>query len=148
MKKIPLTQGKFTIVDDVDYPELFKYKWRCNCGYASRGRGIHMHRLIMDCPSSLQVDHINLDTLDNRKCNLRLCTNAQNQHNTQLRKDNTSGYKGVSWQVYKWTAGLKIEGKRVHLGYYFCLIKAAKAYDKAAKEAYGEFARLNFPDKN
>lgn len=92
------------------------------------------------------VDHINGDTLDNRRSNLRLCTVSGNNHNRMKSKNNTSGYKGVSWlkQNQKWRAYIKVNSKDKHLGCYLDKEDAARAYDKAAKEYFGEFARLNF----
>ncbi len=101
---IPLTQGKFAIVDAEDYDWLIRYKWHaCKCKntyYASRVRGgktIKMHREIMRAPKGLVCDHINHNGLDNRKRNLRLCTNAQNCYNQRASATGTSKYKGVSW---------------------------------------------------
>ena len=94
-----------------------------------------------------EIDHRNGITLDNRRHNLRHCTHVENLRNSQKRIDNTSGYKGVSWHKKRtiWQVGIKNSHKRIHLGYFTCLIRAAKTYDEAAKEYHGEFARLNFP---
>jgi hypothetical protein len=97
---------------------------------------------------SLHTDHINGNGLDNRKCNLRTCSNTNNQRNSKLRADNTSGYKGVSWtkNKNKWIVHIKVEKKQIYLGVYTCLIAAAKAYDRAAKEHFGEYANTNFKE--
>ena len=97
----------------------------------------------------MHVDHINGNPLDNRKSNLRICTNAENQRNRGVNKNNTSGYKGVCWakQNKKWKARIKHNGKLIHLGYYKDKEEAARAYDKKAKELHGEYAYLNFPDE-
>ena len=105
-----------------------------------------MHRLIMNCPKGLLVDHKNHDGLDNRKCNLRLCTNAENQYNQKpLQKKTSSQYRGINWQkrIGKWDVWIQLNGKSIFLGSFSNEIEAAKAYDKKAKELFGEFAHLN-----
>lgn len=133
MKRIKLTQGKFTLVDNGDFEWLNQWKWYLNSkGYAMRGKRISgkqimilMHRLINNTPEGLkfETDHINRDKLDNRRENLRTATRSQNKINTNLRKDNTSGYKGVSWNKNRnrWMAQLHINGKHIHLGLYSTL---------------------------
>jgi hypothetical protein len=105
-----------------------------------------MHRLILD-PGTAEVDHINGDTLDNRRCNLRLATHAQNMCNNRMRSHNTSGYRGVFWYAErrKWGALIVARRKRKFLGLYADAVDAARAYDAAAIELHGEFASLNFP---
>ena len=106
-----------------------------------------MHRFIMKPKSNEYVDHINGDKLDNRKENLRICTKKENQRNQKVRKDNTSGYKGVALMAGKyWRAYITSGGSRQkHLGNFKTKEEAARAYDEKAKEYFGEFARLNFP---
>jgi hypothetical protein len=91
------------------------------------------------------TDHINGNVLDNRKCNLRKCTRAENIRNSPKRKTNTSGYKGVSWhkQHNKWASSIRLNNKDIHLGYYTDIIEAAKAYNEAAQKYHGEFAWIN-----
>jgi len=98
----------------------------------------------MDCPDGMVVDHINHNTLDNRRCNLRVCTQNQNRYNLNLRKNNQSGYKGVSFKHNHWEVQLKKDKKYIYGGSFKDKIEAAKAYDKKAKELFGEFAKLNF----
>ena len=147
---IQLTQNKVTIVDDEDYTALSQHKWfahkRGNNFYAVRRPGIRMHREITKVTPGLQIDHINHDSLDNRKCNLRICNTAQNRWNSLPRKNNKSGFKGVTWQeeAKKWQARIQKNGCPEYLGLYFCIVKAAKAYDIAARRLFGEFAYLNF----
>lgn len=155
---IPLTQGKTAMIDDADLDIISPYKWYAmqvkNRFYAAAHirygkhhyRMILMHRLIMGASTGQQVDHINMDTLDCRRSNLRFCTNAQNQRNRAKHHDNTSGYKGVDWMKsrQKWRARIMIDRKEIHLGLFDDPIKAAEAYDKAAIEHHKSFARLNF----
>jgi len=156
VRKIPLTQGKFTLVDEEDYEELYKYKWYYHNGYAARSQYnpitqkapiVLMHRVIMNVKEGEEVDHINHNTLNNRKCNLRVCTSAQNNQNRQFYKTGTSYYKGVSWNTNKekWIAQIIYNGKSIYLGTYTDEEQAARAYDKKAIEVHGEFAYTNFP---
>jgi hypothetical protein len=159
-RRIPLTQGRYAIVDPDDFERLNKHKWHAvrqnNTFYAIRCIGpkknrirIRMHREIIRPPDHLVVDHINHNGLDNRKANLRPATRAQNNYNRLAikRKGSTSKYKGVAWKKdkNKWRARIHFNGKLIFLGYFKDEIQAAKAYDKAAKKYYGQFACLNFP---
>jgi hypothetical protein len=150
MKNIPLTQRKFAIVDDEDYEWLVQWKWLYTSGgYAARRtKKIYMHREIMHTPSGMYTDHINGNKLDNRKCNLRICTNTENTRNQKMHKNNNSGYKGISWSQRnkKWGVSVWEENKHNWLGYFSSPVEAAKVYDKKAAELFGEFAKLNFPD--
>ena len=157
MKKIELTQGKIALVDDEDYDLVSRYKWHylkrdCDSpGYASSkidGKNIGMHRFIMGNNNNLVIDHISGDTLDNRKVNLRFCTQQQNMWNRRKRKQTLSKYMGLSkgknrkkWQVQFW-----IDGKKKTIGQFESEEDAARAYDKAARQYYGEFASTNFND--
>ena len=148
MKKIKLSRGKYTIVDDEDFEWLNRWKWSYNSlGYARMGQNyktILMHRLIMNTPHGMETDHINGNGLDNRRSNLRICTRSQNKMNTCLSSKNTSGYKGVCWNKNskKWRAEIEYK-KSICLGYFDNKIDAAKAYNQKAKELFGEFAKLN-----
>lgn len=155
-KSIPLTQGKFALVDDEDFEKLNKHKWTFQArGYAYRRNPdkekslvLWMHRVIMNPECGMEVDHINGNKLDNRKENLRLATRSQNGHNMPLHKRNTSGFKGVTFwkRDNNWKSQITVDGKNLHIGYFEDPKDAAKAYDKSAREHFGEFARLNFPD--
>lgn len=153
--EIPLTQGKVAQIDDEDWPLLAPYKW-----YAARDRGtwyahagpldgdrskakIKMHHLIL---GTRWADHRDGDGLNNRRSNLRLCTNAQNQQNTGARSG-SSGFKGVSWNSRKglWLVQFRWDGRYHYVGYFRDEIAAARAYDAAIFRLAGEFARLNFP---
>jgi hypothetical protein len=147
-KEIRLSNGMAAIVDDDDYDFLMQWKWYFNGRYAMRcinGKTTGMHRLIAGTPAGVEVDHINGNKLDNRRANLRNCTRSENARNCSVRSDNTSGYKGVFWhkQHGKWSARIKLNGKRHHLGDFDTPTEAGAAYDKAAHEMHGEFARLN-----
>ena len=152
---IELTWDKFAIVDAEDFDRLNKYKWcavqRESTWYAKTflldGTPLPMHRLIINAPPGMFVDHIDHYGLNNRKPNLRICTNAQNQQNSRPRSGGTSKYKGVYWEKAKnkFRARITVNRMCIHLGYFKSEIDAAKAYDKAAKKYFGEFAYLNFP---
>ncbi len=131
MREIELTQGEVTIVDDEDFEVLNAFKWfahkRRGKYYVGRNGGkyphrvmLHMHRIIMDCPKEMQIDHKNGNGLDNRKENLRICTNAENQQNKRKNKTAISGYKGIRWHKrdHRWQARIKVNGKSKHLGYF------------------------------
>jgi hypothetical protein len=160
-RKIYLDEGKWTILDPNDYYRFGRFKWCIGGGngklYAIRGQRIgaddlkivRLHRLIMNAPDGLLVDHRNGDGLDNRRANLRLATRAQNQYNKRKRKNATSRFRGVYFhkEHRKWAACLIVAGKKIWLGYFDSEIEAAKAYDEAAKKYRGEFACPNFPEE-
>jgi len=109
---------------------------------------LKIHNVILDHDpnkSNLIVDHINGNVLDNRKCNLRLCTRAENARNVKKSKSNTSGYIGVSKESTKWLACVTLDGKVYRAGRFEDKVEAARARDRKAIELHGEFARLNFP---
>jgi hypothetical protein len=161
-RRIPLTQGKYAIVDPEDYERLSKHKWYAikspNTYYAGRHskrdknnkrRYIKMHNEVIKPPKGLINDHINRNGLDNRKANLRPVTRAQNTLNRLYkfkRKDSPSKYKGVTWHKYtkKWQVQICYAGKHKFVGYFDDEIEAAKAYNEAAKLYHKEFAVLNF----
>lgn len=156
VKEISLTQGKVAIVDDDMYDELNKFKWFVNsCGYAARKvkvglkqRTVLMHRVIANTPDGFDTDHRNGNGLINTRDNLRTCTNSENQYNKSKYANNTSGFKGVSWHksTCKWQSNIQCRNKQIYIGLYDTAEEAARAYDSAAKELHGGFARLNFPD--
>lgn len=155
MKTIQLTKGKVALVDDANFEWLNRWPWHCShYGYAARRmtiaedptrRMVWMHRLIDSTPEGMMTDHINQDKLDNRRSNLRSCTKQTNAVNSKTRADNTSGYRGVTWDKIrrKWVAQLHVMGKSMNLGGYSDKKQAALAYNQAALNQYGEFANLN-----
>lgn len=157
LRKIPLTKGYFAVVDEEDYVWLSRWKWHVLISkgkkYAKRSEFINgkntavlMHRQILNVPDNALVDHRDGDGLNNRRYNLRPATNQENSFNSQgYRKQTTSKYKGVSWDKHKkkWGAYIRINGKVKNLGRFDNEIEAAKVYDQAAREHYGDFAYLN-----
>ena len=154
-KEILLTHGHVALVDDADFEWLNQWKWHVTPrGYARRAvpreggqRWVLMHRQILDAPPHLWSDHINGNRLDNRRSNLRLVTPLQNGRNKVVARSNrmASRFKGVAKRHNKWTAAIYPHGKRIHLGYFFTEEDAAHAYDRAARQYFGEYAGLNFP---
>lgn len=161
MKTIPLTQGKFTTVDDEDYQRLSGEKWYAmknkNTWYSVRQKTIFpgiqkmilMHREIMNTPEGMDTDHRDGYGLNNQRDNLRVCAKVDNRHNSPVRKDSSSGYKGVRWndKQKSWQARIVVSGKHIHVGYFSNKEDAARAYDKVAKQQHGEFFRSTFKDK-
>lgn len=159
-RAIPLSRGYVATVDDEDYERVISYgPWHVDIprgkhtAYArktltvdGRKTTIKMHVFILGVSG---VDHANGNGLDNRRANLRAATNAQNSANRRRRSDNTSGFKGVSFhrRSRKWQAYACQGGKQNHLGYHATAEQAARAYDEAARELFGPFARLNFPQE-
>ena len=169
MKIIELTRNKVAIVDDKDYEYLCQYNWCAYISnpksenkrfYAVRGRKkadqsgpfmVRMHRVILgvDCDTDIDVDHINGDTLDNTRKNLRVCSRSENFYNKGKKKENgksSSKFKGVWWNKHakKWQAAIWYNKERFDLGYFDDEVKAAESYDKKALELHREFAKPNF----
>lgn len=161
MKTIELSNHLETLVDDDDYDKFSSFKWGIVSNrthkYVARGtrkKGmkytkILLHREIMNAPSDMMVDHINGNTLDNRKENLRLTTRAGNLRNSKQRADSKTNFKGVSRKVSKvgtirFVARIQIDvNRRLFLGYFKTEQEAAEAYNKAALTYFGEFAKIN-----
>ncbi len=164
MKKIPLTQGYFALVDDEDFAWLSKHKWQVskfpNTDYAVRSKTIRykkrekiqMHRLIvgLSIRDKQECDHIDGNGLNNQKNNLRVCSRQQNRHNSKSNKCSSSQYKGVAWhkQHKKWGANITINEKAISLGSFNDELQAARAYDLAAIYYFGDFANTNFNESN
>lgn len=153
--KVPLFgkngNGQFALIDDEDAGVVLWYRWNKHTkGYATvsdGGETLIMHRLIMGAPDGALVDHINMDRLDNRKANLRLCTFQQNLGNSKPRHGKK--YKGVYFEKTGkpkcWHAKATHNSKQISFGRYRTELEAAHAYDKNIKQLRGEFAWLNFP---
>ena len=145
MKTIQLTQGKTTIVDDDTFHDLSKHKWCFNSGYAGRnknGNRVLLHREIMLPEIGMEVDHINGDKLDNRRCNLRVCTKSGNMRNRLSYKCNKTGFKCVIKFRTKYRANITVNNKALYLGVFATPEEAYSAYVKAAKMHHGEFANV------
>jgi hypothetical protein len=153
MKQVPVGDT-FALVDDEDFELVSQYSWhvkknrRGDVTYAHHSLNpgnLLMHCLIM---GDTGIDHKDGNGLNNTRDNLRKVTASQNAANRVSHANTSSKYKGVCWHKRqgKWIGTINKEGKRTHLGYFTDEVEAAKAYDKAAIELYGEFARLNFPD--
>ena len=139
------------LIDIEDVEEVKKYHWYLNRkGYvATSDLGKYpkeLHRHIMGYPKDMIVDHINRDRLDNRKCNLRICTAKENSYNKSLSSNNKTGSKGVSPCLYK--ASISKDGITYNLGKFYTKEQAAIAYDRKAIELFGEYACTNFPIEN
>lgn len=152
MKYIPLTLGYIAIIDDEDFDYITSYKWHARKAsgrkgsmyYAKSYKAGMMHRLIMNCPKGLQVDHINHNPMDNRKSNLRICTIKENLRNRRRKPKGSSRFLGVTPSLKKWQACIGVNFKRIYLGTFETQEDAAKAYDSAAQKYFGEYANLNF----
>jgi len=157
MKQIPLTKGKFALVDDEDYERiiLLNRKWHFHkSGYATistskringveKHSSVKMHRFVMNAENGQIVDHKDGDRLNNQKSNLRFCSTIENSRNLRKYDRNKSGYKGVSLCRNKFQSSIRVNKKQVYLGLFTCPIEAADTYNKAAIFYFGEFANLN-----
>lgn len=154
-REIPLTKGRVAIVDAADYEWLSQWKWCAQVdekGFAYACRAgprltiIRMHRVLAQPAAHQVVDHINRDTLDNRRANLRCCTLAENARNRAGNRGTLSPFKGVLAAGPRWRARIGDGTRQRHLGCFATQEEAARAYDEAARLLHGEFARLNFPE--
>ena len=159
-RHIPLTQGKYAIVDPEDYERFGQYRWFAvrsrDTFYAARSarrekdgrrKSYQMHREIMKIAEGMVCDHINGDGLDNRKANLREATCAQNNWNrAKSRVISCSKYKGLAWdrQDRRWEVRISVNGRRIYIGRFKDQLEAAKAYDAAAVKYHGQYANVNF----
>jgi len=153
VRRIPVGQGLFALVDAADYKKLSKYKWyaKRHTGtiYATsiiRGRVVYMHRMIRRPRKGYVVDHIDGNGLNNRRCNLRVCTHQQNQANRGSR-GGSSRFVGVHQYQGKWEAGIRCRGKYYYCGLFDDEVEAAKARDRKAYALNGEHAYLNLPEE-
>lgn len=158
---VPLTKNMSAIVDASDAMGTIQHNWVALMGakdgslwYADRagkrnGKAIHdlMHRRILGIEDgAIKVDHRNGNGLDNRRTNLRASTRSQNLGNRKKNRNGSSKFKGIHWnkKLKKWRATIRVNGEQFSLGCYAQEIDAALAYDRAAREKWGEFARVNF----
>lgn len=158
-KTIKLTQGRYAIVDAEDYDELNKVNWHFSSGYAIRNVSLgngkrtteQMHRVIMNTPKNMLTDHINHDTLNNKKTNLRIVTKGQNVKNARKKASATSKHKGVMFSkrkvdsIGKWVTVLSCDGK-AYRSYHQSEVEAAIKYNEMAKQHFKEYAVLNEVD--
>lgn len=144
MRKIELTQGKYTVVDEEDYDRISKHKWYFDSsnGYARNGGLGYLHRFILQPPKGKYVDHKDKDKLNNRRSNLRVCTNAENIRNSSVRVNNTSGATGVWWRSdrNRWVAEIKLDYKKITIGRYKTKEEAVEARRQKEIELFGEFS--------
>jgi hypothetical protein len=156
MKRIELTQNKYAIVDEEDFEYLSQWKWYVSkTGYAHRNtkrsgggqKTIRMHRQIVGAEPGEVVDHINHDILDNRRSNLRKCTNRQNQYNSRVRPSNKLGIKGIhifsnrEYPVWsRFHVQIQVNRNKIHLGYFRTIREAVDIYNDASRIYFGEFA--------
>jgi|WetSurMetagenome_2_1015567.scaffolds.fasta_scaffold284616_1 hypothetical protein len=150
--KINLTQNKFAIIDENDFEKVNQFKWHFDGRYASRNvpkyennKSKGMHRFILNPSKGMEVDHKNLNSLDNRRSNLRIATRSQNMMNRDATRVSKTGVKGVSWNKRdkRWVANLKLLSKTIYLGSFKDIESAKIAYNNGAKKYCGKFARLN-----
>lgn len=154
---VPLTKSVHAVVDADDLPLIGQFAWSLDptSRYAiayidplDSRRCIRMHRLIVQARPDQVVDHVNGDGLDNRRANLRVCTQAENCRNRRKSLGKSSRFKGVSLVAGRskpWRGQIRHSGKVRYLGHFVTEEEAARAYDAAAKELFGRFARLNWP---
>jgi hypothetical protein len=153
IKRIPLGHGQYAYVDAADYEWLSQWNWHLyGRGYAVRsakGKTIFMHREIMKPPKGMVVDHIDGNPRNCYRSNLRICTRTENARNRAKQAGASSQFKGVWWdrRVRKWCVAIQFEHQDIWLGYHNDEVEAARAYDRAAVELFGVFARPNFPDE-
>lgn len=148
---------KEVLIDDEDWERIKKYRWfiwkHHNKFYVmstiynkitKETKNFSLHRLIMNFPKNMQINHIDGNGLNNQKNNLRVCTQAENLRNSKKSKNNTSGYKGVSYNKYakKYDARIMIDHKQIFLGNFKTLELAYVAYCKASKKYHGKFGRV------
>lgn len=157
---VPLSGGGFATIDAADGPLVTSYSWErvggTHSSYASTridGKRVAMHRLILQPPADLHVDHIDHDGLNNSRGNLRAGTKQQNCWNTRKRPQTTSRFKGVCFnptpftRATPWRAVIHVDGREFQVGFFATEEEAARAYDRVASETRGEWALLNFPDE-
>jgi hypothetical protein len=156
MPEIALSRGFVALVDSDDLPLVCQYQWHVACRKSTHStrhyaeatpryrHNILMHRLIMGAQRGDEIDHVNGNPLDNRRCNLRFCTRSQNNAN-QRKTRGSSRFKGVCFdkQTGKWRAQISYHGKRIKVGRFVTEEAAALAYQSIARELFPEFGTRN-----
>lgn len=152
---IPVWIGRFSfpiayaIVSSSDFDKLNEYRWTIgNGGYPKikvSNKHVSMHSLILEKSPQQVIDHINGNPLDNRRENLRVCTQKENSRNRAKYSTNKSGYKGVSWDKAKkaYRSVIMVDGKQIYLGIFDCPIAAAQAYNNAARVYHAKYSVVN-----
>lgn len=144
-----LSNGMTFTFDRRNYDKIRHVKWYASCEsgrpYMMDCRGRKMHSYLFHCPAGYEIDHISLDTLDNRSCNIRVCTHQQNQMNQPLQKNNTSGVAGVSWYAArnKFRARIKVAQREIHLGYFDTFEDAVRARNIGMRCMFGAYGRYD-----
>ena len=144
--------GRF-LIDYEDYERIKDYRWFMDKnGYAIAtigGRKEQLHRIIMNCPKDMIIDHINRDPSDNRKQNLRICTQSENLRNISVKSNNTSGVTGVSFdkKSSKWSVRIKVGGRRLNLGFFDSFEEAVRIRTEAELKYFGEFSPKYYEEK-
>jgi len=147
--------GYDVLIDDEDFERVNNIRWYANKAkdkiyfckrygrYGTKAfRRLYLHRLIVNAPKNKIVDHHNRNTLDNRKCNLRVCSYAENNRNSKIKNTNVCGYKGVGIYKNKWIARIRVNYKVIHLGYFDTPEEAYAAYCEASKKYHKEYGRV------
>ena len=159
-RELPLSQGLVTLIDAEDYEKVGCFKWsarrevfrngikwyaRRNVKINGKRTTVLLHRVILGVSPEVDVDHWNNDGLDNRRSNIRVCTCGQNNANATKRVGTTSRFKGVCWdsKAKQWVAQIRVNHKKVRIGYFTNEEQAALAYNDRAHGLWGAFARLN-----
>lgn len=151
--EVQTTTGESVIIDATDWPLYAQHRWVTTAsGHVCtrlNGKVQYLHRLIINAGPNQEVDHINGNPADNRRSNLRIATHRQNLANQRKQANCSSRFKGVIRiaQYNKWRAQIKVNKKCIFLGNFVIEEDAARAYDRAAQQHFGEFARLNFPEE-
>lgn len=146
MAEIQLANKQIALVDDSDLDRFGNTKWHMGAGgYVKCAKG-YLHRMVLNAPNGVEVDHINGNKLDNRRGNLRLASSSENKWNRGKQNGTyTSRFKGVSWHSSRrvWCAQIKVKRKLIYIGSYHTELEAARAYNHAARQYHGTFAAVN-----
>jgi len=155
IRYIPMTKGVFAIIDAADYERVSEHKWfalvagcRTYAHCYRNGKNVALHRFLMDPPKGMVVDHIDGNGLNNRRRNLRVCTQQQNTYNSRPR-GKSPRFKGVCWDKSKgrWVVYIRHNGRDILIGRFTNKTEAAKAYDNKAHELFREYPYLKFPQE-